>query len=126
MNSLGLSAPRPYIAASYVKYLESAGARVVPVLHTASKDNLTSTFNSINGLLYPGGGANLASECQPPLCNRELWEEWDCCRVCCSCSRDGTIGRDASVAGRRFTRRQRSVFFLARAPRIMRWEMFSL
>ena len=47
-----------YIAASYVKYLESAGARVVPILinhHTVAE--LKLLFNSINGVLFPGGGA---------------------------------------------------------------------
>lgn len=48
-----------YIAASYVKYFESAGARVVPVFHNSSQSELDDIFNSINGLLFPGGGADL-------------------------------------------------------------------
>lgn len=48
-----------YIAASYVKYLESAGARVVPVHYNVPLDNLTQTFQKLNGLLYPGGGMDL-------------------------------------------------------------------
>jgi len=48
-----------YIAASYVKYIESAGARVVPVLHNSTFDELEEMFNSINGLFFPGGGASL-------------------------------------------------------------------
>ncbi len=50
---------RSYIAASYVKYMQAAGARVVPILDTYNEKNLTVIFNSINGLLLPGGGVNL-------------------------------------------------------------------
>eukprot|EP00795_Rhopilema_esculentum_P017439 gene17439-9042_t len=48
-----------YIAASYVKYIESAGGRVVPILTTMSKEEIEEIFHSINGVLYPGGGATL-------------------------------------------------------------------
>ena len=48
-----------YIAASYVKYIESAGARVVPILTTMSEEEIEYIFHSINGVLYPGGNAHL-------------------------------------------------------------------
>ncbi|XP_074134866.1 gamma-glutamyl hydrolase isoform X2 [Sminthopsis crassicaudata] len=48
-----------YIAASYVKYLESAGARVVPIRLTQSDDDYDNLFHSINGILFPGGGVDL-------------------------------------------------------------------
>jgi gamma-glutamyl hydrolase len=48
-----------YIAASYVKYLEAAGARVVPVRYDASTAELDTLMKGLNGLLYPGGGASL-------------------------------------------------------------------
>ncbi|XP_059900471.1 gamma-glutamyl hydrolase-like isoform X1 [Gadus macrocephalus] len=48
-----------YIAASYVKYLESAGARVVPVRINQTLEQYKSLFNSLNGILFPGGGAHL-------------------------------------------------------------------
>eukprot|EP01114_Cavostelium_apophysatum_P002705 TRINITY_DN1238_c0_g1_i1.p1 TRINITY_DN1238_c0_g1~~TRINITY_DN1238_c0_g1_i1.p1 ORF type:complete len:321 (+),score=78.97 TRINITY_DN1238_c0_g1_i1:113-1075(+) len=48
-----------YIAASYVKYVESAGARVVPILHNSTFDELGNLFDSINAILFPGGGADL-------------------------------------------------------------------
>ncbi|XP_067836270.1 gamma-glutamyl hydrolase [Heptranchias perlo] len=48
-----------YIAASYVKYLESAGARVVPISINLTEDEYAKLFYSINGVLIPGGGANL-------------------------------------------------------------------
>jgi len=48
-----------YIAASYVKYLEMAGARIVPVPYDADKATLDKLFNGMNGLLFPGGAADL-------------------------------------------------------------------
>ncbi|XP_067341968.1 gamma-glutamyl hydrolase [Channa argus] len=57
--------PKPntaaYIAASYVKFLESAGARVVPVMINQTLEEYESLFNSINGILYPGGGVSIMS-----------------------------------------------------------------
>lgn len=50
-----------YIAASYVKFLESAGARVVPVFVNKEHDYYVNLFNSINGVLFPGGSASLAA-----------------------------------------------------------------
>eukprot|EP01095_Lingulamoeba_sp_RSL-Kostka_P017427 TRINITY_DN9030_c0_g1_i1.p1 TRINITY_DN9030_c0_g1~~TRINITY_DN9030_c0_g1_i1.p1 ORF type:complete len:315 (+),score=108.40 TRINITY_DN9030_c0_g1_i1:57-1001(+) len=47
-----------YIPASYVKYVESGGARVVPVHYNSSTEELTDVFGKINGILYPGGDAN--------------------------------------------------------------------
>ncbi|XP_073246520.1 gamma-glutamyl hydrolase-like [Porites lutea] len=51
---------KSYIAASYVKFIESAGARVVPIRIDSSKEELEELFNSVNGVLFPGGGASLA------------------------------------------------------------------
>ena len=48
-----------YIAASYIKYLESSGARVVPIMNDLSEDEILKLFKSINGVLFPGGGVNL-------------------------------------------------------------------
>ncbi|XP_028925103.1 gamma-glutamyl hydrolase [Ornithorhynchus anatinus] len=48
-----------YIAASYVKYLESAGARVVPISLTLSEEEYETLFQSINGVLFPGGSVDL-------------------------------------------------------------------
>lgn len=45
-----------YLAASYVKYIESSGARVVPINYYAEKDELDHLFGSLNGFLFPGGG----------------------------------------------------------------------
>lgn len=50
---------RTYIAASYVKFAESAGARVVPLHFDSSNEELTNLFYSINGIIFPGGGADI-------------------------------------------------------------------
>lgn len=46
-----------YIAASYVKYLEAAGARVVPINYYSTEKELDHMFESLNGFFFPGGGA---------------------------------------------------------------------
>jgi gamma-glutamyl hydrolase len=46
-----------YLAASYVKQMESAGARVVPINYYAEKEELDHLFESLNGILFVGGGA---------------------------------------------------------------------
>jgi len=48
-----------FLAASYVKWLEAAGAKVVPVPWDANEDTLKEIFYTINGLLLPGGGIYL-------------------------------------------------------------------
>ena len=46
-----------YIAASYVKWVESAGGRVLPIPYDASPKDLGTIFASVNGLLFPGGSS---------------------------------------------------------------------
>ncbi|KAF0305914.1 Gamma-glutamyl hydrolase [Amphibalanus amphitrite] len=48
-----------YIAASYVKYWQSAGARVVPILINQPDEYYQELFNNLNGLVFPGGSAKL-------------------------------------------------------------------
>ncbi|XP_078691469.1 gamma-glutamyl hydrolase-like isoform X1 [Branchiostoma floridae x Branchiostoma belcheri] len=50
---------KTYIPASYIKYLESAGARVVPIRVNLSTAEYTKLFNSLNGVLYPGGAVDM-------------------------------------------------------------------
>ncbi|XP_061121988.1 gamma-glutamyl hydrolase [Syngnathus typhle] len=50
-----------YIAASYVKFLEAAGARVVPIRINQTDKEYRRLFDSINGVLFPGGGASIVS-----------------------------------------------------------------
>lgn len=46
-----------YIAASYVKYLESAGARVVPINYYSSDAEIDELLPNLNGVLFPGGAS---------------------------------------------------------------------
>ncbi|XP_053415614.1 gamma-glutamyl hydrolase [Nycticebus coucang] len=55
MRNLG----KYYIAASYVKYLESAGARVMPVRLDFTPEEYEILFQSLNGILFPGGSVDL-------------------------------------------------------------------
>ncbi|XP_071750984.1 gamma-glutamyl hydrolase [Centroberyx gerrardi] len=48
-----------YIPASYVKYMESSGSRVVPVRLTHTTAEYEKIFHSINGLLLIGGAVDL-------------------------------------------------------------------
>lgn len=49
-----------YLAASYPKYIEAAGARVVPVQWDLPHDNLTQILHSLNGFLITGGSSAFA------------------------------------------------------------------
>ena len=46
-----------YIATSYIKYLESAGARVVPIPESFSQEEVGNIYKYVNGVLFPGGSA---------------------------------------------------------------------
>ena len=47
-----------YIAASYVKWIESAGGRVVPIPYNIpTVEELDTLLSKINGVLMPGGDA---------------------------------------------------------------------
>ncbi|XP_077980376.1 gamma-glutamyl hydrolase-like [Glandiceps talaboti] len=48
-----------FIPACYVKLLESAGARVVPIILNNTEEYYKDIFNSINGLYLPGGDVDL-------------------------------------------------------------------
>lgn len=48
-----------YFAASYVKFMESAGARVVPVKINQTESYYERLFQSLNGVVFPGGGQDL-------------------------------------------------------------------
>merc|ERR1712180_300983 len=45
-----------YLAASYVKYFESSGARVVLIPHHYTEAKVKEIFGYVNGFLLPGGG----------------------------------------------------------------------
>jgi len=50
-----------FVPSSYVKWLESAGAMVIPVPSDSDEPTLTSVFGTINGLLLTGSDADLAN-----------------------------------------------------------------
>jgi len=52
-----------YIAASYVKWIESAGARVVPLFYTKwSVETMENMLKNINGVVFPGGGMSFSGK----------------------------------------------------------------
>ncbi|KAH9779193.1 gamma-glutamyl hydrolase 2 [Citrus sinensis] len=46
-----------YIAASYVKFVESGGARVIPLIFNEPEEILFEKLELVNGILYTGGWA---------------------------------------------------------------------
>lgn len=50
---------KTYIAASYVKFIEASGGRVVPIFVNQTDEYYERIFNSVNGVLFPGGQADL-------------------------------------------------------------------
>ncbi|XP_023346461.1 gamma-glutamyl hydrolase [Eurytemora carolleeae] len=67
-----LSPGGSYIASSYVKWVEAAGGRVVPLI-AGSNQNFTQLFESINGVLIPGGAASLTDSTYSELAT-EMFE----------------------------------------------------
>ncbi|KAK0072842.1 hypothetical protein PV325_010701 [Microctonus aethiopoides] len=58
MNNIYPGLYESYIAASYVKYLESSGARVVPIWIGENESYYEDILSKINGVLFPGGNAD--------------------------------------------------------------------
>lgn len=56
------------IAASYVKWLEAAGARVLPIPWDSTEEMASDVFHNINGLLFIGGNSIL------PVAARVIWD----------------------------------------------------
>ncbi|XP_055606187.1 gamma-glutamyl hydrolase-like [Uranotaenia lowii] len=46
---------KSYIAASYVKFIEAAGARVVPIWINKTEEYYADILSKVNGVLFPGG-----------------------------------------------------------------------
>lgn len=44
-----------YIASSYVKFLEEAGAYVIPIAYDSSQEQLEELVSNIDLLFFPGG-----------------------------------------------------------------------
>jgi gamma-glutamyl hydrolase len=47
-----------YFPASYVKWVESGGARAVPIPYTLPADQIQTLLSSLNGVLFTGGAAS--------------------------------------------------------------------
>lgn len=58
-----------YVAASYVKWLESAGARAIPIHAESSAEEVEEIFKQINGVLLPGGNYNTSE-----VAAEKIWE----------------------------------------------------
>ncbi|XP_022136626.1 gamma-glutamyl hydrolase 1-like [Momordica charantia] len=54
---LSNSTTASYIPASYVKFVESAGARVIPLIYNDPPEVLEEKVNSVNGVIFTGGRA---------------------------------------------------------------------
>ncbi|KAK4290202.1 hypothetical protein Pmani_036883 [Petrolisthes manimaculis] len=62
MNEATGSNYTSYLAASYVKFMESSGARVVPIMINQDDDYYRGIFNAVSGVVFPGGAAPFRSE----------------------------------------------------------------
>lgn len=56
-----------YVAASYLKWLEVAGVRAIPIPYDASEALVDDVFFQVNGILFPGGGSDV------PDSARRIW-----------------------------------------------------
>lgn len=56
-----------HLPSSYVKWIESSGAFVLPILLNQDDDYYKKVFNQTNGLLLPGGDNLLKPEIKTPL-----------------------------------------------------------
>lgn len=48
-----------FIAASYVQFVEAAGARAVPIVYNSPKEEIVQRFNEVSGIIFPGGTVGL-------------------------------------------------------------------
>ncbi|CAM0954567.1 unnamed protein product [Alopecurus aequalis] len=47
-----------YIAASYVKFVEAGGARVIPLIYNEPEERILEKLSLVNGVLFTGGSEN--------------------------------------------------------------------
>ena len=57
-----------YIAASYARWIEAAGGRVLPIHSFAKEEEMDEIFKNIHGVLFPGGG------CPVTPAAKRMWE----------------------------------------------------
>ena len=56
-----------YIMASYVKFLEAAGARVVPILWNEPEESILEKVSKLDGIHFPGGNGDYMKTAQTVL-----------------------------------------------------------
>ncbi|GAB4820992.1 hypothetical protein N2152v2_008038 [Parachlorella kessleri] len=69
-----LAQGRSYVAAGFVKWIEAAGARAVPIRYYNSEAELHRLFKSVNGLIFPGGLTDLWMDSPYVVAARKLWQ----------------------------------------------------
>jgi len=63
-SAAGCSGSCEYIASSYVKFVELAGARALPVSFYSTDAEIDDIMTQVNGFLFPGGGNALPDAAQ--------------------------------------------------------------
>lgn len=64
---------KSYIAAGFVKWVESAGGRAVPIRYYSSDSELRRLFKATNGIIFPGGLTDLYHDSPYVIAARKLW-----------------------------------------------------
>ena len=49
---------KSYIMAAYVRFVQGAGARVIPFIYDEPEDVTIEKLGKVNGVLFPGGGGD--------------------------------------------------------------------
>ena len=63
-----------FLPSSYVKWLESAGARVVPLPFDLPKDQLQQRLGGLNGVFFPGGDASINNNSPYAMFSRHVFD----------------------------------------------------
>lgn len=50
---------KTFIRSGGVKYLQTAGAQVVPIFYKSSQEELVDILSQLNGVLFPGGNITI-------------------------------------------------------------------
>jgi len=74
MEEKGWSNVTSYIAASYVKSFQSAGAQVVPIMINKEPEYYQMMARSLNGIVFPGGGAAITKRSGYGRAGAQLYE----------------------------------------------------
>jgi len=64
---------RSYIPGTYVDWLSAGGARVVPIPYNTDEESLFNLFQSVNGVLFTGGGLTLGSDTPYFQACKNIW-----------------------------------------------------